>query len=59
MQRGLRQLATLVQENPDCCCVMCACAQAEHCHRRVIAEALSTQHFSGGLAICSIGPSAN
>lgn len=39
VNRGLLLLRDLVAEPGRRCCLLCACAEYDHCHRRVIAEA--------------------
>jgi len=55
IHRGLQQLAALVRDQPNSCCILCACEKYEECHRRLVAEALRDRYFGGELPIANIG----
>lgn len=51
VHRGLERLAGRVRTPGERVALLCACADAEHCHRTAVARALSERHFGGRLAI--------
>lgn len=51
VHRGLDRLATLVARPAEVVALLCACAEPRHCHRTIIAQALSTRAFGGRLQI--------
>lgn len=51
VHRGLALLAKMLEQGDDTIALMCACADGKSCHRTVIAQAVSTRHFDGQLAV--------
>jgi uncharacterized protein (DUF488 family) len=51
VQRGLALLNELVRVESNRCCLLCACAEFESCHRKVVAEAFCERYFEGKLTI--------
>jgi uncharacterized protein (DUF488 family) len=51
VHRGLDRLEQLVRTDGQRCCVMCACASYEECHRQLIAESLAARFAPGELEI--------
>jgi hypothetical protein len=51
VHRGLALLAARIDEPGELVALLCACAEAERCHRSVIARALAERHFDGRLVI--------
>lgn len=49
VNRGLRLLAQLLHDRDQVCCLLCACKDYDGCHRKLIAEALTTRFFAGQL----------
>ena len=54
VNRGLKQLAELLHESAARVCVMCACEDYDHCHRRLVAEVVSYRYFDRGLGIVDL-----
>ncbi|MEW4569097.1 DUF488 domain-containing protein [Tautonia sp. JC769] len=55
VHRGLARLADRVREPREAVCLLCACAEANRCHRTVMAQALNDRFFEGELEIIQIG----
>ena len=51
VHRGLALLAARVRAEPAGVALLCACADADACHRTVLARALADGHFGGKLEI--------
>ncbi|WP_169976874.1 DUF488 domain-containing protein [Tautonia rosea] len=54
VHRGLARLADRVRQPGAVVCLLCACAEANRCHRTVIAHALNDRSFSGELEILDV-----
>lgn len=55
VNRGLTLLAEFVSDGGPCC-LMCACAEFDHCHRSLIAHELNRRHFDQTLTIRDLRP---
>jgi hypothetical protein len=51
VHRGLSRLADRVRSTGERVALLCACADAERCHRTLVARALSERHFGGHLVV--------
>ena len=51
VHRGLDRLATAVRRPGDEVALLCACADADRCHRTLIARALAVRAFDGRLVL--------
>ena len=51
VHRGLDRLASAVRRPGDEVALLCACADADRCHRTVIARALAERAFDGRLIL--------
>lgn len=54
VHRGLVRLAEAVRTEGQAVALLCGCAQAESCHRTLIAKTLSELHFGGSLVVKNI-----
>ena len=55
--RGMRMLAALLEDTSHTYCLLCACAEYEACHRKLVAETLNATFLNGDLEITDIGRS--
>lgn len=46
VNRGLERLRKLLQQEEGTCCLLCACASADKCHRQLVAQALALRYFA-------------
>ena len=51
VHRGLERLAETIRRPGEVVALLCACAEAQKCHRTVIARAVVEAFFGGGLEI--------
>lgn len=54
VNRGLTLLHDLVGDPSRRCAILCACGEYKNCHRRAIAEHLSSRYFDGKLTIINL-----
>jgi hypothetical protein len=54
VHRGLALLAERLRRPGAVVAVLCACADASHCHRTLVAEAMRDRHFGGDLMIRNV-----
>ena len=57
VNRGMRMLAEMIENSDHTFCLLCACAEYEMCHRKLVAEWLNDRHLERTLDIKDLGKS--